>query len=347
MKLTDAFDRVVILNLPFKTTRRERLTRHLEERGLADMAKVRWQRAWCGDWTGHPAWWSAGNGAFGCLMSHVQAIGDAIHDGLESVLILEDDVVFHPRASEWLPGLMEVLPEDWGQLYLGGQYLKREPVVVEGTEGRVMRPHNVNRTHAFALRKSAMAPVLRHVLHAPDYLRYATTETGMPMLEGNAFHIDHQLGRAHEREDWAVYSPRWWLAGQAAGDSNVSGRVNPELWWHWRSWGEKLPFVIVPRGLPDEERARIAESVWTGGTLIPGTLRDKGVKDAIAGDLRSWLSMIAGEAIERWKLPGIEVTPEEVRLVGKAWPQPLINDLVADALRGLRDYPANGLVGAE
>jgi hypothetical protein len=348
MKLTDAFERVIVLNLPFKSDRRDRLSKHLEERGLVDPEKVRWQRAWCGDWTGHPAWWSAGNGAWGCLMSHVRACEDAIHDGVANYLILEDDVVFHERASQWLRELMEVLPTDWGQLYLGGQYLHQEPQIVDGTKGRVMRPYNVNRTHAFALTKSAMAPFLRHILHAPDYLGYGKTETGMPMLEGNSYHIDHQLGIAHQRVDWPVYTPTWWLAGQAAGSSNVSAKINPELWWHWRGWGERLPMLLLPADLPITPELRA--HLWTGENLIPGTWRDRGASDVfsnpkamVTGELYRFCEMIAGEAIERWQIPAIQVeSPDEAEKIRAAWTncRDISSRVSADELRHLRDYPA-------
>lgn len=334
MKLTDAFERVVILNLPFKSERRERLTRHLNELDLVDWSKVVWQRAICGDWTGHPSWWSAGNGAWGCLMSHVRACEDAIHDQLANYLVLEDDVIFHRRAASMLDELMHYMPEEWGQIYLGGQYLHREPVVVEETEGKVLKPYNVNRTHAFALQRGAFAPFLQHVLHAPDYMDYTVAEDGFPKLCGNHFHIDHQLGRAHERETWQVYSPPWWLAGQAEGSSNVSGRLNSEMWWHWRERGLKLPFVLVPKGVAGDDLARAKQLCHFGWNTVPSTARDRGLTRALsAGTLRPFLEMIAGEAIERWLLPGVEVTDDEATRIKEVWPW------TVDNAEACRDYP--------
>ena len=342
MKLTDAFERVFILNLQFKTDRRERLSQHLDALGLVDPEKVVWQRAICGDWTGHPAWWSAGNGAWGCLMSHVRVCEDAIHDSLANYLVLEDDVVFHPRATEMLEGLMIHLPQDWGQLYLGGQYLHQEPQIVDGTFGKVMRPFNVNRTHAFALNRPAMGPFLRHVLHSPDYMGYEIAPDGMPKLCGNHFHIDHQLGRAHERADWPVYSPRWWLAGQDAGESNVSGRTNPRYWWHWRSWGDMLPFIVLPVDAPAAEQDLARQSCHFGNSLIPGSLRDRGLERALAApdELRGFLRLIAGEAIERWLLPAVCLKPGEQAQVEQAWSAGVRQ---AAQITESCDYPFNGL----
>ncbi|WP_172683368.1 glycosyltransferase family 25 protein, partial [Verrucomicrobium spinosum] len=42
------------------------------------------------------------NGAWGCLLSHARVLAEAIADGIENVLILEDDVVFQPDAGSLL-----------------------------------------------------------------------------------------------------------------------------------------------------------------------------------------------------------------------------------------------------
>ena len=110
MKLEEAFERVVVINLPFKADRRRRLEDDLYRSQIADPNKLRWERAICGDWTPPPGWWGAGNGAWGCLMSHVRIAQDAIHDGVASYCVLEDDVVFHPRSADMLEGFMRELP---------------------------------------------------------------------------------------------------------------------------------------------------------------------------------------------------------------------------------------------
>lgn len=61
----------------------------------------------------------------------------------------------------------------------------------------VVRPHNVNRTHCFALSKETIPKFLQHVLHAPDYYDLRPTGEGTMTMQRNSFHIDHQLGRAH------------------------------------------------------------------------------------------------------------------------------------------------------
>jgi GR25 family glycosyltransferase involved in LPS biosynthesis len=84
-------------------------------------------------------------------MSHVRAVQDALLDGVDRLLLLEDDVVFHARAPQWLDRLMSEVPEDWDQLYLGGQHLKEAWPVKE--KPFIWKARNVNRTHAYALQR--------------------------------------------------------------------------------------------------------------------------------------------------------------------------------------------------
>ena len=266
MKLSEAFERVVIINLPFKQDRRQRLEKHLEDCQIADPKAVRWERAICGDWTPPPAWWGAGHGAWGCLMTHLRIGQDAIHDALASYCVLEDDVVFHPRAPEMLGAFMQEVPQDWGQVYLGGQFLHREP---ERVSPWVLRPYNVNRTHAFALSKATIPRYLQHIMHAPDYFNVQMDDKGTTALNHNGFHIDHQLGRAHQRGDWPTYAPAWWLAGQEAGDSNISATTTRGFGGIGGSGGTACLFSICRRTQP------ISNAHFSAATFIRAITRWK------------------------------------------------------------------------
>lgn len=345
MKLDETFERVIVINLPFKIARKEKLMKHLVETGLVDPSKIVWQRSICGDWTPAPSWWGAGNGAWGCLMSHVRAAQDAVHDDLANYCVLEDDVLFHPRAAEMLEHFIREVPDDWGQLYLGGQFLHREP---EQISPWVMRPYNVNRTHAFALSKNTIPSFLQHVLHAPDYFDVRIDPESGTVFTPNDFHIDHQLGRAHERQDWNVYAPSWWIAGQGEGSSNISGRTNVEMWWHWRDRGHSLPFLYLTADSKESDRQLAERHLHVGYNTYDNSMVDIGLTRRMSdGELTNWLHMIAGEAIERWRLPGLEVPEEEPNLLSrieKLW-KPGVESLDEKRLRELSDYPFNGLCG--
>ena len=251
-------------------------------------------------------------------------------DRLESYLVLEDDVCFQPRAKEMLARLMREVPDDWDQVYLGGQHLKT-PQPVAGSPF-VLRGVNINRTHAFLLRRKAFARFQQHILHAPDYMAHP------------GWHIDHQLGQAHERRDWNVYCPAWWLAGQDEGSSNISGRTNPRMWWHPWTYSHHLPVTLIPADLRNNLPEQWRETFHCGNNLRSGTLEDIGLADAARSDdrLRDWLAMIAREAMDREKLPALQHPEISLERVRRQWPAgawPL-----EESQPGVwRDYPWNGL----
>ncbi|MBP7951611.1 MAG: glycosyltransferase family 25 protein [Verrucomicrobiales bacterium] len=322
--------RIYILNLPYKPDRRERLAAHLAELDLFPADRIRWVKALSGDWSPGPAWWTAGNGAWGCLMSHLHVVHDAVMDGLESYLVLEDDVVFHPRAEEMLSRLMREVPDDWDQIYLGGQHLKT-PQPVPGSPF-VLRGANINRTHAFLLRRKAFARFQQHILHAPDYIAH------------HGRHIDHQLGTAHERRDWNVYCPAWWLAGQDEGSSNISGRTNPRMWWHPWIYSHHLPITLIPAEMKNNLPAETLARLHCGNNLVSGTLQDIGLTEAAASNdrLRDWLSMIAREAMDREKLPALQHPDISLERIRRQWP-PGAWSLAEAPLEQWSGYPWNGL----
>jgi hypothetical protein len=333
MKLKHYFSKIFVINLPYKNDRRLRLTRHLKETGLADAADLTWVRAISGDWCPPPAWFSAGNGAWGCLQSHVRIVQDAIMDQLDSFLVLEDDVVFSSHAADELDLLMARLPGDWDQLYLGGQHLK-DPTSDSLPPG-LFRCNNVNRTHALALSNRVYRSYQQHITHAPDY------------IARGGWHIDHQLGLAHERNSWNTYAPTWWLAGQDEGDSNISGRTNPRLWWHHHGWSTSLPFVYVSQSQQDPGNRDMADFVHFGNNLKPGTLEDIGLDRCVDSTtaLHEWLRMIAREAIDRWKLPGICHPALCLNTINKCWASG-VRPVESCDLKSLCNYPYNGLIEA-
>jgi len=220
--LTDLFDRVYVINCAHRPDRLEDTKKHLEETKMADNDKVHYYPAIIGDWTTCPADWRSGRGAWGCLRSHQRILEDVLHTRddreeltLNNVLIMEDDIIFKDNALQKLNEFMEVVPDDWGQIYLGGQHRKTK---VETGLTNVVIGKSVNRTHAYAVNKSTFEQLYRHISYATDYRK--TNK-----------HIDHQLELAHRREDWKVYCPEEWIVGQRAGSSNINGRVNKTKFW--------------------------------------------------------------------------------------------------------------------
>lgn len=120
---------------------RERFARH----GLGRVARF---PAVDGAGLEPPAGWQHPRGAFGCLLSHLEAVRRARREGVPQVLILEDDVVFHPDLHARFAAGLEELPDDWDMLYFGALH-DREPERVSPRLARLTRSYS---TFAYALR---------------------------------------------------------------------------------------------------------------------------------------------------------------------------------------------------
>ena len=165
--------------------------------------------------TERPAWFHESPGAWGCLRSHLRVIEDCLTNGWDSVAVFEDDCLFAQDFAARCAEFLAAVPDDWEQVYLGGQHLVRPapvgPLVLRGT--------NVNRTHAYILRGGdAARKVYRHLAGASHRTKA---------------HVDHWLGELHQSGTVRAYCPVHWLCGQAAGVSDIkdSQPNRPEGWW--------------------------------------------------------------------------------------------------------------------
>src|SRR5512139_232188 len=98
--LSKHFGGAFVLNLDIRP---DRWVEFQQRAAVAGVTGFQRYRAIEGDKCPHPAWWRAGNGAWGCLMSHLRLAQDALMDGLPSYLVFEDDAVFSPDFAERLP----------------------------------------------------------------------------------------------------------------------------------------------------------------------------------------------------------------------------------------------------
>jgi hypothetical protein len=228
-QLRDYFDRVVAINLDRRRDRWDAFCK--------DIASVGWpfrlpqrQSAVDGEAVGAPPWWKQSAGAWGCMMSHARIIEDCLREGVERVLILEDDAILVEGFAERVERFLDRVPDDWDQLYLGGQHLKNPRRINE----LVYECVNVNRTHCHAMSRKFMSRFYRHILNAQDYM----TNPG--------HHIDHRLGALQETRTVKVFAPIAWLAGQREDKSDISGRTNATYFWNsWAAVPEMIMFVVL------------------------------------------------------------------------------------------------------
>ena len=222
MVLDEYFEWVVLISLREQVERRERALGALRDGGLSE--RVRIFDAVKGANEKRPAWWPNGAGAWGCYRSHVAVLREAQAAGVKSVLVLEDDVVWSSGAAGELRKFMNGVPDDWAQVYLGGQH-RWEPQRLRGLRD-VLRGRSVHRTHAYGVRGGAIGKVLDHLDRVEDFAEAKG--------KGEKRHIDHHLEGAHRAKAWAVYAPVRWMCGQGAAYSTILGKFKDDEWWQPR-----------------------------------------------------------------------------------------------------------------
>ena len=81
-----------------------------------------------------PVQWRGSPGAYGCLQSHLAVVLNARTQGWESVLIMEDDVLFDERFHEKFRERVRNLPANWDMLFFGCLHSDRLTPVANGIE---------------------------------------------------------------------------------------------------------------------------------------------------------------------------------------------------------------------
>lgn len=294
------FDRVLCVSLDRRQDRKDRFTSSLPSDW--PWLKPQFFRAISGAKVKHPQWWHQGGGAWGCYRSHCRILEDALMDGLESVLIMEDDATFCDDFPSRAERFFSAIPSDWEMAYLGGQHLKRPNQIFD--EYVVCR--NVNRTHAYAARGKGIRKLYKWLMNTKEW--------------HNRHHVDHHYGRIVQSGGVRCYAPAQWLCGQAGDErSDVCGKPVHDRWWNMVQPGEEpppRPFVAVlglhrsgssatammlhKLGVSMGDRLSGYEAVHGGGGEAVGLARicesaarfpAVGIrnKDAISARLREWI----------------------------------------------------------
>lgn len=294
--LSAHFERVAVLSLPAARQRRERVRAHLHHSGLGG-DEIQFIPALPGSDSPAPRGWQ-GLPAWGCLRSHLSLMEQAERDGVESLLVLEDDVVFSPATAGELGPWLRRVPPGWGQIYLGGQHL--QPPRRTALDG-VWQARNVNRTHAYAVSGHVLPRIIRHLKRWEDY------------NARRLWHIDHQYGLAHERGLWSAYTPTWWFAGQDADTSQICGCPVDRRWWQPGVHALDIPLLhLAPDAVvPAEEKHVVIEQ-----EMSMEMERDLADTRALLLHLQKWAARALLEgALPAWRDPRLPFD-----LVARVWP---------------------------
>lgn len=142
--LNDVFPHKVCINLDRRPDRWEQMRIKFEQHGIRSVRRF---SAVDGKNLIIPSTWPATAGAYGCMLSHLQVVREARRLRLRSVLIFEDDVVFHTRLQELFRKYVKGLPANWDMLFFGALHME-DPIEVSDNVCQISQAYS---TYAYAL----------------------------------------------------------------------------------------------------------------------------------------------------------------------------------------------------
>lgn len=223
------YERVVCINLDSRPEKLEQFQKELPEDLI--FGNVERYPAILGARVPFPGWWHGGSGAWGCYCSHRRIIEECLNNGIESVLIFEDDAVFCNDFNRKVVEFHNALPNDAQWVYYGGQFLKQKTNPPIKVNDFVYSPFNVNRTHAYGIIGTEALKEIYKFLCGRNW-------------GGTPHHIDHHYGALHSSGLLKVYCPSRWLVDQRAGQSDVAFRIKKNL--HWKDAVDVKPVEQLP-----------------------------------------------------------------------------------------------------
>jgi hypothetical protein len=150
------FDAIYCINLDRQTQRWEAVTKRFERLGIAH--RIRRFAAIETPWSHH----------IGCALSHRAILAEAKAQGLDNILVFEDDVLFSESAIEELrTNVDELRSRPWSTLYLGGCRWGEAFDKAPGCS-HLEIPRGVTCTHAIAYHRSIFERVLAEVPETPS-----------------------------------------------------------------------------------------------------------------------------------------------------------------------------------
>lgn len=249
-----------------------------------------------------PAGWKSGGGAWGCRCSHVAILHRCIREGIEPVLVLEDDIALRSTFRHDCEQFFRDVPDDWECLMLGGQHHRTPRPVKPG----IVRCRDCQRTHAYAIRGK--------------FLRDLHAQWSSPK---QLVHIDWTFGPM--QANYRTYAPDPFLFGQTRDWSDICGRTNPAKFWQPPKGDEPVLVLRCDRETMEALRWYCIHTGYDrGDDGIDNGLRAVFASDDPTRGLRKWIGELQWECVsEEGAVLGIWHPLATVEMVRECWRGPV------------------------
>ena len=177
--LTEIFDCILIINLPFRHDRRKEIEGELNKVGLS-LSDGSAEILPASSFTQAGPFTSAG--ARGCFDSHLRALKTAYNRNSKSVLILEDDCDFiNDIQNKLLYVLRNLAGTEWGIFY-GGHLSNPDTIGVHNGIGKIAQNESLSGAHFIAVSAKTLPRLIQYLEAMRD------REPGSPL--GGPMHVD-------------------------------------------------------------------------------------------------------------------------------------------------------------
>lgn len=293
-------DKVTIISHPSRKKEKEKLINALERESLISRDRICTQKAILGAELPPPDCWKGSAGAWGRILSHSAAIQEAYGEGVNNLLILEDDALLKEGCASYLSDFLEQVPVSVSLTHLGGRHCGEPKRHFPG--GVISK--GVETTQGYIIKRSLMSYFLQHILYFPDY-------------KDNEWSLGKQIRNASTRGNWEVAAPRWSIIGEQSGKSTITGITsNRENWWclciddQYRD----LPLAAIKKGISIEG---YESKLYTGFLNNDSILRST---KGMIGLATNQISTLAGEAFSYMAIPALWYeSEEELKFIIRMW----------------------------
>lgn len=155
-EINNPFSKVICINLERRPNRFEKVKKTLESAGIS-FERYEGIDGMTLDLTGIKHNDKLLKGELGILETHIKIIQEAKRDNLDSILILEDDVVFTDKFISLEESLIHV-PDNWDMIYFGGNH--RNGYTPKTINDKVVKVNKTMGLHCIAIKNTMFDVIL-------------------------------------------------------------------------------------------------------------------------------------------------------------------------------------------